>query len=60
MSDFYHSLEKALDKALYINGVQFSVSVGIACEKSPKGLDQLIASADKSMYQIKQAKAKKE
>ncbi|MFS1956657.1 diguanylate cyclase [Vibrio cyclitrophicus] len=60
VSDFYHSLEKALDKALYINGVQFSVSFGIACEKSPKGLDQLIASADKSMYQIKQAKAKKE
>ncbi|EDK26995.1 GGDEF family protein [Vibrionales bacterium SWAT-3] len=55
---FYHGLEKTLQQALYINDVQFSVSVGLACEKDPQGLDQLIAQADKNMYQIKQAKSK--
>ncbi|MFA0350397.1 GGDEF domain-containing protein, partial [Vibrio sp. 10N.222.55.C6] len=54
---FYHSLEKALQQALYINDVQFSVSVGLSCDKDPQGLDQLIAQADKNMYQIKQAKS---
>lgn len=56
---FYHSLEKALQQALYINDVQFSVSVGLSCEKDPQGLDQLIAQADKNMYQIKQAKSQR-
>jgi|GEM_PF-5642255 len=55
---FYHRLEQTLQQALYINDVQFSVSVGLACEKDPQGLDQLIAQADKNMYQIKQAKSK--
>jgi diguanylate cyclase (GGDEF)-like protein len=55
---FYHRLEQTLKQALYINDVQFSVSVGLACEKDPQGLDQLIAQADKNMYQIKQAKSK--
>ncbi|WKY58594.1 sensor domain-containing diguanylate cyclase [Vibrio sp. SNU_ST1] len=54
---FYHGLEKTLQQALYINDVQFSVSVGLSCEKDPQGLDQLIAQADKNMYQIKQAKS---
>lgn len=54
--NFYRSLEKTLEQALFIDGTQFSVSVGLSYEKDPELLEDLIAQADKNMYQIKQAK----
>ncbi|WP_139684135.1 sensor domain-containing diguanylate cyclase [Vibrio tasmaniensis] len=55
--NFYQSLERALEQALYIDGTQFSVSIGLAYEKDPELLEALIAQADKNMYQIKQTKS---
>ena len=52
----YQALIRSLQTALSIDGTQFSVSVGMACERDPTGLDSLIAEADKNMYQIKQSK----
>lgn len=55
-SSTYRVLNRTLQDALYIDGTQFSVSVGMAFEKNPNGLGGLIAEADKNMYQIKQSK----
>ncbi|MEF1226763.1 sensor domain-containing diguanylate cyclase [Vibrio fortis] len=55
-SQTYRVLNSTLQEALYIDGTQFSVSVGMAFEKNPNGLSGLIAQADKNMYQIKQSK----
>lgn len=55
--NFYRSLERTLEQALYINDTQFAVSVGLSYEKDPESLEALIAQADKNMYQIKQAKS---
>lgn len=55
--NFYRSLERTLEQALYIDGTQFSVSVGLSYDKDPESLEGLIAQADKNMYQIKQAKS---
>ncbi|MFA0114432.1 sensor domain-containing diguanylate cyclase [Vibrio sp. 10N.261.46.E11] len=57
--NFYRSLERTLEQALYIDGTQFSVSVGLSYEKDPESLEDLIAQADKNMYQIKQAKSQR-
>ncbi|MCB5357520.1 GGDEF domain-containing protein [Vibrio lentus] len=56
---FYHSLERTLEQALYINDIQFAVSVGLSYEKDPESLETLIVQADKNMYQIKQAKSQR-
>ena len=55
--NFYHSLEITLEQALYINDIQFAVSVGLSCEKDPESLETLIVQADKN--QIKQAKSQR-
>ncbi|MEZ9564941.1 sensor domain-containing diguanylate cyclase [Vibrio artabrorum] len=55
--NFYHGLQRALEQALFINGIQFTVSMGFSYTKDPESLEALIAQADQSMYQIKQAKS---